>query len=342
MVALAALSLALVSCTKETTPAATGTAPAAGGENPGMVVARFNGKDVTLKDVDATAGEQLRELDKQKFKLRQQAAEQFVIQALVKDAATKAGQSEEQFLKANIDGKVPPPSDDQISKVFEENKARMPPGATLDSMREQIVGFLTQEPRRDAASKLFEEMKKNAGFQMLMEEPRIQVEATGPMRGAGDAKITIVEFSDFECPFCGRAEDTVTQVMDKYAGKLKLYYRHFPLPFHANAGKAAEAAACAEAQGKFWEMHKVLFANQKALSIAELKTHAATAGLDAQKFAECLDTGKMKAKVDADSEAGKKVGVNGTPAFFINGVMISGAQPIEEFQKVIDAELAKK
>jgi protein-disulfide isomerase len=118
-------------------------------------------------------------------------------------------------------------------------------------------------------------------------------------------------------------------------------FRHFPLSFHPHAPKAAEAAACAADQGKFWEMHKQLFANQQKLSIDDLKAHAGVVGLDAAKFAECLDGSKNKAKVDTDQKAGAELGVNGTPAFFINGKLLSGALPFAEFQKVIDAELAK-
>ena len=116
-------------------------------------------------------------------------------------------------------------------------------------------------------------------------------------------------------------------------------FRHFPLEFHKKAPKAAEAALCANEQGKFWEFHDQLFKNQQKLEVDELKEHAKALGLDAAKFDECLDSGKIAAQVKEDTAAGKKVGVTGTPAFFINGVMLSGAQPIEEFKGVIDAEL---
>lgn len=159
--------------------------------------------------------------------------------------------------------------------------------------------------------------------------------------GPKDAKVTIAEFSDFECPFCGKAEESVTQVMEKYAGKVRLVFRHFPLDFHPNAPKAAEASMCANDQGKFWDMHKVLFANRSALGVEDLKKHAASIGLDAAKFAECLDGSKMKALVEKDKKDGAEVGVSGTPAFFINGKLLSGAQPFSEFEKVIEAELKK-
>jgi protein-disulfide isomerase len=130
--------------------------------------------------------------------------------------------------------------------------------------------------------------------------------------------------------------------MEKYPGKVRLVFRHFPLSFHANAPKAAEASACADEQGKFWEMHKQLFANQKAITVPELKQHAGAIGLDQAKFDACLDGGSKKAIVDADTKAGSEAGVSGTPAFFINGKLLSGAQPFSEFEKVIEAELKKK
>ncbi len=338
---VAALALTACNKDKEATPSA--AAPtAASAESPSTPVVKYSGKTVTLKEVDATLTGQLKELDKKKFEMRQQAAEQMALTALVKDEATKAGQTEEQWLKANIDGKLPTPTDEAIKKVFDENKDKMPPGSTLESMREQIIGFLNQDGRRAQALKIFDELKAKAGYQMLMEEPRVVVEAKGPTRGPADAKVTIVEFSDFECPFCSKAEESVTQVMDHYAGKVRVVFRHFPLSFHSHAAKAAEAGACAEEQGKFWEMHKQLFSNQQKLEVADLKAHAAAVGLDATKFAECLDGSKTKTKVDADQKAGAEAGVNGTPAFFINGKVLSGALPFSEFEKVINAELAAK
>jgi protein-disulfide isomerase len=348
VIALASAALLFTACNKEGgatggTAAPTTTAPAAaGGENPGQAIASYSGGTITLKQVDEKISGQLKQMDKKKLELRQQTAEQMVLEALVKAEAAKAGQTDEQWLKANIESKIPPPSDAEILKVFEENKARMPPGSTVESMREQIIGFLQQDQRREAAGKLFDEIKTKANYKLLLEEPRVQVAAVGPARGPDSAPITIVEFSDFECPFCSRAEESVSAVMEKYAGKVKLVFRHFPLSFHANAQKAAEASACANDQGKFWEMHKQLFANQKALTVPELKSHAASVGLDKAKFDECLDSGKHAELVKKDMEAGAEAGVSGTPAFFINGKLLSGALPASEFEKVIDAELKAK
>ena len=344
VIAIASAALCFTACKENSGGSGTTnttTQAVAGGENPNMPVAKYNDVTITLKEVDAKIGPQLKQIEKQKLELRQQAAEQMALEALAKAEAAKVGQTDEQWVKAQLDAQLPKPSEEEINKVFEENKARMPPGATVDSMREQIIGFLNKDKGREVAMKLFDGLKEKAHYQMLLEEPRVQVEAKGPSRGPADAKVTIVEFSDFECPFCSKAEDSVSTVMEKYAGKVRLVFRHFPLSFHPNAPKAAEAAACANDQGKFWEMHKQLFANQKALSVDELKQHAVAIGLEKGKFDECLDSGKNKGLVEADTKAGSDVGVSGTPAFFINGKLLSGAQPASEFEKVIDAELKK-
>jgi protein-disulfide isomerase len=312
-------------------------------ESPDAVLATWNGGKITAKELDEKVGPQLEELEKKRFELKRNALETEVLQTLVKAEAAKQNQTEEQWLKAQIDGKVKQPPEEDVQKVFAENQARMPPGSTLETMRGQIVDFLTQDQKREMARTIFDGLKKQANVQILLKEPakpRKQVEPKGPSRGPENAKVTIVEFSDFQCPFCSRAHDTVEEVMTAYAGKVRLVFRQFPLDFHAQAPKAAEAALCAGEQQKFWEYHSTLFKNQQKLMPDDLKAHATTLGLDAAKFNECLDSGKNAKAIQDDIAAGKKVGVTGTPAFFINGVMLSGAQPIEEFKKVIDAELS--
>ena len=156
------------------------------------------------------------------------------------------------------------------------------------------------------------------------------------------APIEMIEFSDFQCPFCLRADPTVRQVLGTYGDRIRFVYRHYPLPNHPNARPAAEAAACAGEQGKFWPYHDRLFANPAKLSDADLKQGAAELGLNAAQFNACVDTHKLKAQVDADIKDGEQAGVNGTPAFFVNGRMISGAQPYDVFKKLIDEELELK
>jgi protein-disulfide isomerase len=160
-----------------------------------------------------------------------------------------------------------------------------------------------------------------------------------PLKGAKNAKVTIVEFSDFQCPFCGRVEPTVTQVMKEYGNDVRVAFKQLPLPFHNNAHGAAEAALAAKAQGKFWEMHGKMFANQQALDRPNLEKYAQEIGLNMNQFKADLDSGKWKAKVDAEMAEGNKIGARGTPSFFINGKPFVGAQPFEQFKAKIEEEI---
>ncbi len=157
--------------------------------------------------------------------------------------------------------------------------------------------------------------------------------------GAENATVKIIEFSDFQCPFCGRVEPTIKQVLSNYQGKVSIQYKHFPLSIHPFAQKAAEASECAADQGKFWEYHDMLFQNQESLAVTNLKEYAKALGLNQNEFNTCLDSGQKASVVRSDFAEGNSAGVQGTPAFFINGQLLSGAQPYEAFKKVIDSKL---
>lgn len=164
------------------------------------------------------------------------------------------------------------------------------------------------------------------------------------IKGDVDAPVTIIEFSDFECPFCTRFyENTLPQIIKEYVdtGKARFVYRDFPLGFHPNAQKAAEAAECAGEQGKYYEMHDKLFDDGVSGGVEGFKGYAADIGLDSVEFDECLDSGEMESEVKKDMADGQQAGVSGTPGFFINDVLVSGAQPFEAFEQIIEAELAK-
>lgn len=182
----------------------------------------------------------------------------------------------------------------------------------------------------------------------ITNEPTAPIEASvddDPVLGKEDAPVTIVEFSDFQCPFCGRFEkDTFPKLKEEYidTGKVKLVFRDFPLTnIHPYAQKAAEASECADEQGKFWKYHDKLFENQDALTVDDLKKYADDLNLNNNKFEKCLDSDSMKEEVQKDTDDGINYGVAGTPAFFINGILLEGAQPFENFKQIIDDELAK-
>jgi protein-disulfide isomerase len=175
-------------------------------------------------------------------------------------------------------------------------------------------------------------------------DPEVKVNiklGDAPVKGSASAKVTVIEFSDFQCPFCSRVNPTLKQIEDEYKGKVKIAFRNLPLPFHDKAHLAAEAALAAHEQGKFWPMHDKLFANQQALDRPDLEKYAQELGLNMAKFTAALDSGKFKGKVDEDAKQGASFGATGTPTFFINGTRLVGAQPADKFKAVIDAELKK-
>ena len=163
-------------------------------------------------------------------------------------------------------------------------------------------------------------------------------------KGDADAPVIIIEFSDYECPFCARFyRDTLPQIEEQYikTGKVKFVYRDFPLSFHQQAQKAAEAAECAGEQGKYFDMHDLLFESGVSGGVAAFKGYAAEIGLDTDDFDSCLDSGEQAAEVKADMRDGTAAGIRGTPGFIVNGQLVSGAQPFSVFQQIIEAELAK-
>ncbi|MFH0804589.1 MAG: thioredoxin domain-containing protein [Patescibacteria group bacterium] len=168
----------------------------------------------------------------------------------------------------------------------------------------------------------------------------IALRADDHVRGDSTAAVTLVAYSDFQCPYCSAVNPTIEKVLADYPGQVRLVFRHFPLSFHENAQKAAEASECASVQGKFWEMHDKMFANQSKLTIADLKGYAKELGLNATKFNSCLDDGTYASKVQTDETQGGQYGVNGTPATFVNGTLISGAVPYAQFKAAVDSALA--
>jgi protein-disulfide isomerase len=298
--------------------------------DPGAPVARWNGGSITTAELDAAVYEQ-----------RKQALDQMLVRKLVEQKAKAENIAPEALFKREVADKLKKPSDQEMKKFYDEQskKQQLPP---FEQIKEQIAQYLERPQLAAAQAAFVEQLKKEMNVEVTLKPPRVEVAAEGPSRGPTTAPVTIVEFSDFECPYCSKAEETVQKVMKAYDGKVRLVYRDFPLPFHPQAQKAAEAAQCAGDQGKYWEMHEKLFANQQALQPVALKGYAKDLKLDQSKFDQCLDSGDKAKVVDANRKAGEKVGVTGTPAFFVNGYLLTGAQPFEEFKTLIDAELARK
>ena len=325
--AIGIITLALaVACQKPSTTEAKTQALS----DSGAPVAKWTGGSISSSELDALMYEQ-----------RKQALEQLLVRKLVEQKAKAESVTPEALWKREVTDKVKKPTDAEMKKFYDEQgkKQPLPP---FEQVKDQIAQYMERPAMQAAQQSYVVKLKKDLNAEVMLKPTRVEVAAEGPAKGPAAAPVTIVEFSDFQCPYCSKAEETVTKVLKTYDGKVRVVFRDFPLPFHPQAVKAAEAAHCAGDQGKYWEMHEKLFANQKALEPPALKGYAKALSLDQGKFDKCLDSGDKAKVVDSNRKAGEKVGVTGTPAFFVNGYQLSGAQPFEEFKTIIDAELAKK
>jgi protein-disulfide isomerase len=272
------------------------------------------------------------------YEARRMALDDLVGEALIDQDAKARSLDRAAVVEQEISSKVTQPTDVEIATWYQANQQRVQ-GATLDQVRAPIRAYLVQERTNAARQAYLGRLKTKTTVKLMLEPPRLAVKADGPAQGPASAPVEVIEFSDFQCPYCQRAHPTVKQVLDAYGNRIRLVYRNYPLPNHPNARPAAEAAQCANEQGKFWQYHDRLFTNPSKLGDADLKQGAAELGLDANRFNACVDTHKYKSVVDADIKDGNAAGVSGTPAFFINGRVLTGAQPFETFKRVIDEEL---
>ncbi len=321
-------------------PACAQQKAAAAGSGSGQVLAVVNGTPVTEADVRAANADQFKALDREYqqnlHQLMENGLDTAVQNRLVEAEAASRKVSKDQIL-AEI--KAAPVTDADVDAFYEQNKAQIP--RPKDQVAAQIKTYLEQQNQQKARSEYFKTLEAKYKVDYKLEPIRVEVAATGPAKGPANAPVTIVEFSDFQCPFCGRLTPTIKQVEDKYGDKVRVVFRQYPLPFHQNAQKAAEASLCAADQGKFWELHDAMFSNQSELSVDQLKAKAASLGLNADKFNKCLDSGEKNTTIQADIKAGSAAGVNGTPALFINGRFINGAVPLDQITTVIDDELRR-
>ena len=316
--------------------------------SPNDVVATVGSTPITLGEVDEKALQQpvnnfgSVKLAVALYQARRAALDELVANKLMDDAAKAQGIDRPALVEKEITSKIRPVTEDDIGFWYQTNQARVQ-GASLEQVRQPIRQFLTQERMQGIREQYIGTLKSKTMVRVTLDPPRQTVPTEGsPAKGPAAAPIEIVEFSDFQCPYCLRVTPTVNQVLKAYGDQIRFVYRHYPLPNHPNARPAAEAAVCAADQGKFWPYHDRLFENPSKLGQSELKRDAADLGLDTAKFDACVDSHKFKTTVDADLQAGLEAGVDGTPAFFINGRMISGAQPFDVFKRIIDEELELK
>jgi protein-disulfide isomerase len=315
---------------------------------PGDIVATVGSSPITAAQMDERALQQPAtgfgnvKLSQALYEARRAALDDLVANLLLDQEAKARGVERTVLIEREITAKVPDVTEGEIAAFYGANQARMQ-GGSLDQMRPAIKNYLTQQRMQTVREQFLDTLRAKTPVRVSLEPPRLAIAtANSPSRGPSAAPVEIVEFSDFQCPFCLRAHPTVDQLLKDYGTRVRFVYRHYPLPGHPNARPAAEAAECAAEQGKFWPYYDKLFATQSKLADADLKQDAVELGMDGTKFNACVDSHKYAPKVETDIRAGQEAGVDGTPAFFINGRLVSGAQPYDIFKKMIDEELQLK
>jgi protein-disulfide isomerase len=307
-------------------------------------LAVIDGAVITEQQIEASLGRQLSQLNDQIYKLKRQKVDQLIVAQLLTEEAKRGGVSVESLLKREVDDKVMPVSEEEIRTFYESNKDRL--RIDLDKIHDQIRDYLNEQRQQSRKNEYLKVLRAKAKVTTYLKPPgvfRAAVSINGaPFKGAEKATVTIVKFEDFQCPFCKSAQPTLAALLKKYDGKVRLVHKDLPLQeIHPQAEVAAEAARCAREQGKFWEYHDKLYADAPKLGVEDLKNSAKEVGLNMPSFEQCFSSGKFRAGVQKDLNEGVQLGLNGTPAFFINGREISGAQPLEAFAAIIDEELGQ-
>jgi protein-disulfide isomerase len=311
----------------------------------GEVILKYNGGSITAKDVNDMVKSRLSNLNEEAIEIYQRSAEHTLLNKLLKDEATKQGLSgpEELLAKAAASVEV---SDDRVKSFIKENnleKGYKDPvtGKSRKITPEEIKAYLAEQERQNAREVFLQGLLAKAEVKMLIEEPRVEIKIPAGAHVLGDAKSKVVvhEFSDFQCPYCSRAHATVKQLNQHYGNKIAIVYHHLPLPSHPEARPSAIASNCAGKEGKFWPFHDKLFENQRALSQDNYLKWATEVGLNVESFKACLSDPAMAKQVEESVQFAEGLGINSTPTFYVNGKKLAGAQPFEQFQRVIETEL---
>lgn len=313
-----------------------------GGSDP--VVAEFNGKSVRASEAFGQVKTRLFDLEEEVYRTKEQAINEYVDQKILEMEAQKQKLSKEQLLDKEVGGGAPAEVSDKEIEAFLASK-----GLSLSDKRikkDDVKEYLKFRQKFEKQQQYVAKLREAAKVKILVAEPeapKLTVTTEGqPTWGNAKAPVTIVEFSDFQCPFCARAVPTIDRIKQEYGpDKVRLVFHHLPLPNHNRALPASLAASCANEQGKFWEMHNMLFENQAKLEDSDLKEYAKKLELDAAKFAECYDKKAHIEKIEMSKKEGEKVGISATPSFVINGTLLQGAQPFERFKEKIDRALKK-
>ena len=298
------------------------------------VVAEVNGHQLTRAELDKRESGDLLQAKYKYYMAEKQAVDKMVREELLDEAAKKEGVSVEELLKRHI-GEVKTPSDDQVEVFYEGMQSDKPLAEIHNDIRQHIIDLRRQK----AASAYLETLRTKGDVKIELEPPTTAVSSTAgaPTLGPTDAPVKIVEYADYQCPYCKQMHPLIKRLREEFP-KTQLIYEDFPLPMHANAQKAAEAAHCAGDQGKFWEFHDEIFDYSGSLDVSNLRGMAKTLKLDQASFDQCLDSGKHAPDVAKGHIQGAALGITGTPTFFINGHMVTGAAKYETLRDLVAQE----
>ena len=314
-------------------------------QSDGEVVGRVGNRPVTMADLDDAwrkndAPARIRMLQ-ELYDTRRQTLDIMIGEMLVEREAEGRGISRDELLAQELGSRTLPVTDEDIALLYRQNQNAFG-GRTLEDMTPELRMFLDQQRPTQALHAYMNDLRADASdVQIALEPPRtiIDVDADDPVFGPASAAVEIIEFSDFQCPFCQRLTDTLEQLKSEFGSDIRLVFKDYPLANHAQAFKAAEAGNCAKQQGKFWELHDTMFSRQSELGVDDLKRHAGELGMDQAAFDACLDSGRFAERVNADLTAGQRYGVSSTPTVFINGRALMGAVPFTMFSAIIREEL---
>jgi protein-disulfide isomerase len=310
------------------------------------IVAKINGEEITEDQLIGDAQLELMQIKKQEYDLKMGQLNKLVQEKFLGAEAKKEGlaTADEYIAKKILKGEIKI-SDAEYKKFVKEKN--IPESNINDQVKERIYSYMKDQKKDEMVQAYLAKLTKSSPVEVYFTKPKsnIQVEVgNSPTQGGSNAKVNIVVFSDFQCPFCSKGGKVVADIHKKYGNKVKIAFKHFPLPMHKDAPATSEASQCVYDQNKdkFWKFHDIAFANQDKLDAESLAKHAKAAGVDEKKFKECMDSHKNAEIVKQDLAYGEKLGVRSTPTFFVNGQLLSGALPLEQFSEVIDEELNSK
>jgi protein-disulfide isomerase len=340
--------LVLLACSRGEAQQAASAPPPPAPQGAQDVAARIGDREVTVAELDerwrASDPAQHAQATQALYDGRRAALDDLIASLLIDEAAKEAGSTPAQYVDGEIARRMKPVSDTDVAVFYGENRGQMQ-GRSLQDMSPLIRRFLEDRARETARAALVAELRmEGPDVRVMFEPPRavLAVAPDDPSLGPANAPVTLVEFSDFQCPFCQRVAPTLKELRSRYGDRIRIVWKDFPLTqIHPEAFDAAQAGLCAQEQGKFWDYHDRLFANQAALQRDALKKYAADTGMDAATFSACLDSNKYQARVQASLDAGSRLGIGSTPTTYINGRAVTGAQPLEAFTAIIDEELQR-